>query len=104
LFPSLDLERELVIRHFYNDSSHTAHWYKPRDLNDVPEKNQVWASDTSVLCSYWPLSIIEELTLRVERYFYVGEYKPRYVFIGQDIKVMVLREGDEIHVTVCCLL
>jgi S-adenosylmethionine synthetase len=76
-------------------------WYKPRNIDDVPDAHHQWANDTSVTVSHFPLSSTEELVKALEGYFYTAPYQPRYSFIGQDIKVMAVRRQEEIDVTVC---
>ncbi|OGY33892.1 MAG: hypothetical protein A3C02_03880 [Candidatus Andersenbacteria bacterium RIFCSPHIGHO2_02_FULL_45_11] len=98
--PSFDFSKWLEIHSFTTSSSRSPYWYRPRDLNDVPDAKQPWANDTSVCVGYWPLSISEQLTLGLEGFFY-QENKPVYDWVGQDIKVMTIRNGNTIEVTMC---
>lgn len=61
------------------------------------------ANDTSFGIGYAPLSETENIVLNVEKRIY-NEYRPKNPAIGEDIKVMGLREGDKITLTVACAL
>ena len=101
IFPSIDPKKHLIFSHFYNDVSSTTRWYRPESLNDLPDRNVVWASDTAVIVSSWPLSIAENLAVKCENFFYTEPFIPKYSFIGQDIKVMVLRKQNMFDITIC---
>jgi S-adenosylmethionine synthetase len=98
--PSLDVSQWLEIHSFTSSSSRSPVWYHPRSIDDVPDAKHPWANDTSVCVGYWPLSLTEQLTLNLEGYFYQQD-KPVYDFIGQDIKVMAVRDGNTLEVTMC---
>jgi S-adenosylmethionine synthetase len=58
------------------------------------------ANDTSCGVGYAPLSELERLVLRVERELSsAGRARPE---VGEDVKVMGVRRGDRIHLTVAC--
>jgi S-adenosylmethionine synthetase len=58
------------------------------------------ANDTSALIGYYPLSPTEEAALGLERYLNSRAFKKRYPETGEDVKVMGLRTGRELDVTV----
>ncbi len=58
------------------------------------------ANDTSFGVGYAPLSELENIVLRTERYLNSKEYKAKRPAVGEDIKIMGLREGNKIHLTV----
>ena len=58
------------------------------------------ANDTSAAVGYWPLSPTEELVLSVERFLNSKAFKRRYPETGEDVKVMAVREGRAVAVTV----
>lgn len=58
------------------------------------------ANDTSFGVGYWPLSELENLTLGLEKYMNSKEFKRKYPFTGEDIKVMGTRRKDKITLTV----
>ncbi|MFN7161177.1 MAG: methionine adenosyltransferase [Candidatus Gracilibacteria bacterium] len=89
-----------------NASQHTKvpFWFTPRDLNDIPDATNPKANDTSVCIGHWPPTLTESLAYRLERYFWKdvsGYAVPRFAEIGQDIKVMVVRNGEHIEATLC---
>jgi S-adenosylmethionine synthetase len=57
------------------------------------------ANDTSFGMGFAPLSETETLTLEVERYLNSREYKNKMPAVGEDIKVMGMRHGDRIKLT-----
>lgn len=58
------------------------------------------ANDTSALVGYYPLSPTEKAVLKIERYLNSGEFKGSFPETGEDIKVMGLRTGKTLSVTV----
>lgn len=101
ILPHLKPETDVIFTHLYNNSSHNHHWYRPRDLSDLPDANRMWANDTALCVSYYPFTNAEMIALDAERFFYSGPFTPRYEFVGQDIKVMVVRQIRSIHLTLC---
>lgn len=97
----------------YQSSSMTSsrstrpYWFSPRSIDDLPEYAGDFprANDTATMISYWPLTTTEQLALDLEGYFYTnnesGMPLPRLDYIGQDIKVMAVRSGDQITATLC---
>jgi len=104
ILPHLDTETGITV--IANSTQHTKrqYWFSPRDERDLPELNELKASDTSVYVAHWPFSLCEELAFSLEQYFWSGEgssLSPRFNDVGQDIKCMVVRQGQEIDITVC---
>jgi S-adenosylmethionine synthetase len=58
------------------------------------------ANDTSALIGYYPLSPTEEVVLGLERYLNSKSFKEQYPETGEDIKVMGLRTGEDLDLTV----
>ncbi|MDE1851912.1 MAG: methionine adenosyltransferase [Candidatus Micrarchaeota archaeon] len=58
------------------------------------------ANDTSFGIGFAPFSDVERLVLETERYLNGKEYKSIMPAVGEDIKVMGLREGDGIVLTI----
>lgn len=58
------------------------------------------ANDTSAAIGFYPLSSLEQTVLNLERYLNSTEYKKRFPETGEDVKVMGLRRGRDIDVTV----
>ncbi len=72
------------------------------DLSNIfmRSKEAPLANDTSFGVGYAPLSEVENLVLRTEKYLNSKEYKVKRPAVGEDIKIMGLREGEKIHLTV----
>jgi S-adenosylmethionine synthetase len=58
------------------------------------------ANDTSALIGYYPISPTEEVVLELERYLNSKTFKEKYPETGEDIKVMGLRTGEDLDITV----
>jgi S-adenosylmethionine synthetase len=89
-----------------NATQHTKvpNWFTPRNVTDIPSATNPKANDTSVCIGHWPPTPAESLAYQLERYFWVevnGHAVPRFPEIGQDIKVMVVRSGEQLEATLC---
>lgn len=60
------------------------------------------ANDTSCGVGYAPLSELERVVLQVEKFLNSAEIKAQHPAIGEDIKVMGVRKGDALDLTVAC--
>jgi len=60
------------------------------------------ANDTSIGTGFAPLSIVENLTLKIEEHLNSKKIKEEYPVIGEDIKVMSVRKNNELKVTIAC--
>lgn len=58
------------------------------------------ANDTSFGTGFAPFSQLESVVLETEEYLNSARYKDAHRFLGEDIKVMGLREGSKIKVTI----
>ncbi|MBP1752768.1 MAG: methionine adenosyltransferase [Geobacteraceae bacterium] len=58
------------------------------------------ANDTSAAVGYYPLSHTETVVLKLEKYLNSEVFKKKYPETGEDIKVMGLRQGNTLDVTV----
>ncbi len=58
------------------------------------------ANDTSAAVGYYPLSPTEKVVLELERYLNSKRFKDKYPETGEDIKVMGLRRGNVLDLTV----
>ncbi|EQD49969.1 S-adenosylmethionine synthetase (MAT), archaea, partial [mine drainage metagenome] len=73
------------------------------DLRGVFEQTAVLANDTSFGVGFAPFSETERLVLETER-FLTLKLKKRLTALGEDVKVMGYRSGDEIRLTVAAAL
>ncbi len=62
------------------------------------------ANDTSCGVGYAPLDELEQLVMTVERKLNSTDVKLAYPEIGEDIKVMGVRQGETIALTIACAL
>ena len=60
------------------------------------------ANDTACGVGYAPLSPLENMVLRVEKQLNASDIKSVHPEIGEDIKVMGVRQGGSIELTVAC--
>ncbi len=58
------------------------------------------ANDTSFGVGFAPFSRAEKIALEIERYMNSKYYKNIFPFVGEDIKVMVLRNSNDFKVTI----
>lgn len=58
------------------------------------------ANDTSAAVGYYPLSPAEKVVLELERYLNSKKFKDKYPETGEDIKIMGLRRGNVLDLTV----
>ncbi|GGL23997.1 S-adenosylmethionine synthetase [Halarchaeum grantii] len=96
--PAIDLETDVIVDVKLGEGS--------GDLQDVfseEERTVPEANDTSFGVGHAPLTETEELVLETERHLN-GPYHDDNPALGQDVKVMGKREGDEIDLTVAAAL
>lgn len=99
-FHALDPERHVKLHSLIRPGS--------VDLVDLylrqEETGVALANDTSCGVGYAPLSELERVVLQVEKYLNASDIKSVHPEIGEDIKVMGVRWGDAIELTVACAL
>lgn len=99
--PDLDLDKWLKL-HFYTSTySKNPVWFSPKTIDDIPDAKNPRANDTSMITGYWPLSITEKLVLSLEKYFYEDNGRPKFDYLGQDIKIMAIRKKHDLAITMC---
>jgi S-adenosylmethionine synthetase len=69
------------------------------ELVDIFQRGEPAANDTSAAVGYAPLTPTEQTVLEVERMMNSRTFKERFPEVGEDIKVMGYRQGDELHLT-----
>jgi len=62
------------------------------------------ANDTSAACGYAPFTPTEEAVFSTERFINSPAFKLRFPETGEDVKVMGVRRGGELDLTVACPL
>ncbi|TGC08170.1 methionine adenosyltransferase [Methanolobus halotolerans] len=90
----MDLERDMIVDCKLGTGS--------SDLRDVFNRDRVpVANDTSFGVGHAPFSELEQIVYGSERKL-ITDLKKKIPGIGTDIKVMGLRDGDDISLTICC--
>jgi len=64
------------------------------------ENNILGANDTSAAIGYAPYSATERIVLDLENHLNSKQFKSQFPVSGEDIKVMGLRQGKDLHVTI----
>ncbi len=88
----VDPHRHIVVRNEIKPGS--------PELVDIFAREKVGANDTSAAVGYAPMSPLERLVYRTERYMNGSAFKNRFPEVGEDIKVMGVRRGDEVTLTI----
>ncbi|MFC7165520.1 methionine adenosyltransferase [Halospeciosus flavus] len=97
-FPALDLETDVIVDVKLGEGS--------GDLQEVfgeEGKSVPMANDTSFGVGHAPLTETEQLVYETERRL-VTDFHEEHPALGQDVKVMGKREGDQIDITVAAAM
>ncbi|MDR5684172.1 MAG: methionine adenosyltransferase [Armatimonadota bacterium] len=70
------------------------------ELVDIFHRTEIGANDTSAAVGYAPLTETERIVLETERYMNSAAFKKQFPEAGEDIKVMGIRTGSALHLTV----
>jgi len=73
-------------------------------FNKAKENPIPLANDTSFGVGFAPLSEVEKIVYETEKMLNSEDFKRRYPAVGEDIKVMGLRKGDEIDLTIAAAM
>jgi S-adenosylmethionine synthetase len=105
ILPNIDAGKEIEVTVNSNQAAERGSvWYRPNSQHDLPEYSGLYANDTSVCVAHSPMTEAENLTYKLEQYFWDRSGAiPKYKFndFGQDIKVMVVRAGNDYDITLC---
>ena len=95
---NMDVENDVIVEAKIGKGS--------QDLVDVHDRNREMPSsnDTSFGVGYAPYSETELLVLKTEELLNSKDFKAKYPGVGEDIKVMGLRENDDISLTIACAM
>lgn len=111
-FPMLDFEKDIRILYEVADGSSPGgvkgheskrhRWFAPKSLDDLGELKFLNCNDTSMGCSFYGSSKLENIVLKLEKYLNSIEYKQKNIWMGSDIKIMGFYDDDnEINITMC---
>lgn len=97
---ALDADRHVQIHNLIRPGS--------QDLQELFSRGSAskifLANDTSVGLGYAPMSPLERLVLAVEKRINSGERSHAHPAWGEDVKIMGVRHGGEIRLTVACAM
>lgn len=96
--PTIDAKRNVKVHSFVRPGSDDLNNLFARRSGEVRLSN-----DTSCGVGYAPLSQLETIVYAVERELGAGTLG-RHPEIGRDIKVMGIRRGEHVHLTIACAL
>jgi len=70
------------------------------DLVDLYKRGNLGANDTSIGIGYAPYSLLENDVLKIENTLNSKDFKSKFPFVGEDVKVMGVRVNGERNITV----
>ncbi len=70
------------------------------ELRGIFNRDIPVANDTSAAVGFAPLSETEQTVLKVEHYINSDEFKQQFPVAGEDVKVMAVRNGRRLHMTI----
>ena len=93
-FPEIDPDRHIEYQVELKQGS--------EELTDIFQRGEgiLPANDTSAAVGYAPLSETEKLVLEAERFLNAAQFKARYAETGRDVKVMGVRSGGNLSLSV----
>lgn len=99
-FHALDVDRHVHIHELTQPGS--------QDLQELfsrrPRYEVPLANDTSIGVGYAPMSPLETLVLAIEKRINNGDRHRDHPAWGEDVKVMGVRRGSAVHLTVACAM
>lgn len=75
--------------------------FDPKERNQVRGYEKLVANDTSYCVAYEPKSQLETAIFEIEKFLNSPEIKEKYPWLGTDIKIMAVRNGNIIAITSC---
>jgi S-adenosylmethionine synthetase len=96
---ALDAERHVRLHNLVRPGSASLSQLFARSEGGVPPAN-----DTSFGVGYAPLSPLERLVLGTNALLSSLRREAQYVACGEDTKVMALRQGDRVSLTIACAM
>jgi S-adenosylmethionine synthetase len=96
--PALDIDRHVRLRcRFRSGSQDLVELFARSATSSVPVAN-----DTSIGVGFAPLSPLEDTVLAIEDALTGADGQARWPEAGKDVKVMAVRQGAEVALTVAC--
>ncbi len=99
-FHAMDVDRDVVILPLVREGSQDLQTlYSRHGRMGIP-----FANDTSFGVGYAPLSAIERLVLAIDKSIQSRDRPTDRPAWGEDLKIMVIRRGEAVHVTIACAM
>lgn len=109
--PLVDTEEDIVIQQeltanagpgtIHSSQGAIADMFSPAEEGSIRGYEKVVANDTSYCVSHAPLSPLERAVIDAEQYLTSEETQQSHPWLGTDVKIMAVRNDNEIGVTVC---
>jgi S-adenosylmethionine synthetase len=96
-FPTLDVETQLIVDYRIKQGSSDL-------IGNYNASNILRSNDTSFGVAFAPMSETETLVYETEQLLNSAKFKAKYPAIGADVKVMGLRRGETIKLTVAAAI
>ena len=110
-FPLINFEKDIIIENRLTDhagpgtittsAGAIAHMFHPRNSSEVRGYEKFVANDTSYCIAYYPHSPLEAAVLSLEATLNSPKMKEKYPWLGTDIKIMAVRDKENVSVTAC---
>jgi S-adenosylmethionine synthetase len=113
-FPSIDREKDIETHYNLSTASSPGkvdekaksegtrkYWFEPRGVEDLKELKHLVSNDTSMGCGYAPLGRTEKIVLSLERTLNSSDFKKDKPWMGSDMKIMAVRNGNKMGLTMC---
>ncbi len=111
MFPLLNVKTDLKIHNeltsyagpgtIRESKGAISNMFNPVSKNSVRGYEKLVANDTSFCVGYAPYTPLETAILETEAYLNSPEAKLTYPWLGSDIKIMGVKEGDRVDLTAC---
>lgn len=110
-FPMLNFDTDIRILYEVSEGSSPGgvkgheskrhRWFEPESLDDLNELKNLNCNDTSMGCSFYGYSILENIVYKLEKKLNSVDYKQKHKWLGSDIKIMGFREDNNVSITMC---
>lgn len=110
-FPLVNLEKDVIVENLLTDyagpgtlissKGAIANMFSPKSKLQVRGYEKLIANDTSYCVAYAPYSKLERSIIKLENYLNNKSSKKKYPWLGSDIKIMAVRNYNEVDITLC---
>lgn len=110
-YPMLNFDHDVIVENRLNNypspgaitttSGAAARMFDPRNKLEVRGYERYVANDTSCCVAYYPYSTLESAVVGLSSFLDSSELKAEHAWLGSDIKIMAVRDGDRVDLTIC---